>query len=245
MNSNRVFEKCAEIQQKLFCKHFLSNNRTGEIVCVNALDNEDSFMFERFEVSGVHFIATYRLLGEDSLITEDFYYDQKPVAHFVEIKRDEIKQKYDEFLNRLRVEKKTLAQAAEEIEKAGGDPSSVDYKEFTRDMLEDTMHPGRRRINGDRNTRIQVLYRQTEIPNDLQKAALNVYELPMPDCVLDLLPLITEKEREEWKEMHLEPNASKHDLGCHLPFLKTCVDVLPVIYRFPERELDVERVANI
>jgi hypothetical protein len=107
------------------------------------------------------------------------------------------------------------------------------------------MTPGRRRINGDRNTRIQILYRQTEIPSDLQQPALEVFELPMPESVMDLLVTLQEEDRESWKKEHLVENKTQADLGCHLPFLKERVDVYPAIYRFPEKELDVSRAANI
>lgn len=245
MDALTVFHQCADTQKKLFYRHFLCNNKVGEITCVNGLENEDSYLFERFEVNGVGFIVVFRLACEDSMIAEGMTYRERPIEDFVAIKRDEVRKRYDEFLERLKVEGKTLAQAAEEVQKAGGDPSIVDYKEFTRAQLEDTMTPGRRRINGDRNTRIQILYRQTEVPSDLQQAGLEVFELPMPESVMDLLVTLQEEEREEWKSQHLVDNDVKDDLGCHLPFLKTRIDVYPSIYRFPEKELDVSRAAGI
>lgn len=245
MDSLTVFHQCADTQKKLFYRHFLNNNKVGEITCVNGLENEDSYLFERFEVNGVGFIVVFRLVSEDSMISEGISYRERAVEDFVALKRNEIRKKYDEFLERLRVEGKTLAQAAEEVQKAGGDPAMVDYKEFTREQLEDTMAPGRRRINGDRNTRIQILYRQTEIPNDLQRAGLEVFELPMPEAVMDLLVTLQEEDRISWKKENLVDNDVRDDLGCHLPFLKGSVDVHPSIYRFPEKELDVSRVAGI
>ena len=245
MSALATLAECAETQKRLFYKQFLNNNKIGEIVCVNGFENSDSFLFERMEVHGVGFIVTFRLVGEDSLISEGLHFEERPVAQFVLEKKSEMEVKYKKFMDHLKKENKTLATVAEDIRKAGGDPSVVDYKEFTRDILEDSMHPGRRRINGDRNTRIQVMYRQEDIPNDLQKPALEVFELPMPDEVSEFLLAYQEDAREAWIASHLVPCPPGLDMGCHLPFLKQKCDVKPVIYRFPERELDMERAANL
>ena len=245
MDALATFNMCAETQKKIFCKQFLSNNRVGEIVCVNGVDNEDSFLFERMEVHGVGFIVTFRLVSEDSLISEGSFWEEYPIQDFVNFKRREGEVQYQKFMNQLKKENKTLQQVADEIQKAGGDPRSVDYKEFTRAQLEDSLTPGRRRINGDRATRLQILYRQVEVPNDLQQAALEVFELPMPVEVVDFLSVYHEKEREEWIAENLSPAPLGLEMGCHLPFLKNKCDVKPVIYRFPERELNMERAANL
>ena len=244
MSSIDLFQKCADIQRDLFYRNFMANNKVGEITCVNAHETEDSYLFERFEVNGVGFIVPFRLVCEDSCIMENRYYEQKTVQELVSLKNTEQKQRYADFMKKLEKENKTLAQVADEIEKAGGDPRSVDYKEFTRDMLEDSLHPGRRRINGDRNSRIQIMYRQQDIPNDLQKSAVETFELPMPAEVLDFITILDGKEREEWMETHLTPTLKEVELGCHLPFFHKVTNVIPIIYRFPEREVDVEKAVG-
>ena len=240
-----TLERCADIQKRLFYKQFLNNNKVGEIICVNGVDNADSFLFERMEINGVGFVVAFRLMGEDSLISEGCYYQEYPVADFVHLKEAEGKMQYQKFMAQLKKENKTLATVAEAVRLAGGDPSSVDYKEFTRTQLEDSLPPGRRRINGDRNTRLQILFRQYDIPNDLQKAALEVYELPLPESAIELLTSYKEEDREAWIAEHLVQCPAGIDMGCHLPFLNTTCDVHPIIYRFPERELDMERAANL
>jgi len=245
MSAITIFQKCADIQRDIFYKSFMNHNRVGEITCVNDFESEDAYMFERFDVNGLNFIVVFRLVSEDCCIMESKFYKQGPISQFLDKKNEEARKQYAEFLKKLEKEGKTLYQAAEEVEKAGGDPSSVDFKELTRDVLEDSMHPGRRRINGDRNTRLQIVYRQKEIPNDLQKAAIELYELPMPEEVFDFLTAVGSEAREKWEAQHLVPTLAGVELGCHLPFFHKVVNVIPEVYRFPEKEVDVMSKLNI
>lgn len=242
MSALQTFLDCAEIQKKLFFASFLEHNRIGEIICVNGVDNEDSFLFERFDVHGKGFIVSFRLLSEDSMISEQIHYSPKPVATFISSKNDELWGRYQDFIKKLENEGKTLEAYKQEILLQGGDTRSVDFTEFTRETLESTLMPGRKRINGDRNTRIQIMQRQIEIPNDLQKPSLNVFELPMPVQLCDYLLCTTAELREQWEKENLVENVKgSYHLGCNLPFLKDRVEVNPEIYYFPEKELDVER----
>ena len=242
MSALQTFLDCAEIQKKLFFSSFLEHNRIGEIICVNGIDNEDSYLFERFDVHGKGFVVSFRLMSEDTLISEQIHYSTQPVATFVKSKNEELWGRYNDFLKKLAQEGKTVESYKQELLQQGADTRSADFKEFTRETLEDTLAPGRKRINGDRNTRIQIMQRQVEIPNDLQKPAVNVYELPMPAQVCDYLLCLTAEEREDWeKENLVDTVKGSYHLGCSLPFLKDRVEVAPDIYHFPERELDVER----
>ncbi len=245
MASLLILDECAEIQKKLFYSGFLCNNRVGEITCVNAPDSDDSFIFERFEISGVSFIATFRLFGEDALIVEGTNYDYKPIDLFIRRKNEEQVQRYADFLAKLEKDGMTVDEAKQELIRQGQDSSRLDFKEFTRDMLEDTIAPGRKRINGDRNSRIQILQRQNEVPNNSQQPRLNEFILPFPECMVNLLSLLTEDERDDWRNAHLVMSRKDIDLGCKLPFLESVIDVRPTIYEFPANEVDIEKIAGL
>ena len=129
-----------------------------------------------------------------------------------------------------------------EVQAAGGDPTQFDLKEFTRFHLEEMLAPGRKRINGDRHSRIQIMHRHTEIPNDLQKPAVSTFELPLAPEVEAYYAFTDMSAQSEWAQLHLLPMTREYDVGCYLPLLKRVIDVYPVIYRFPEKEVDVERI---
>ncbi len=152
MDALTLLRNCGEIQKKLFFAQFFQSGKVGEITCVNGVDNEDTVMFERFE----HFIVCYRLWCEDSCDSVGKHYLERPVAEFVAEKGAEQSTRYTDFLKSLVLQKKTLDEIKEEILASGGDPSQVDLKEFTRFHLEEMLQPGRKRINGDRHSRIQV-----------------------------------------------------------------------------------------
>jgi len=241
MSALDVLMECAEIQKKLFFNSFLSGNKLGEITCVNGVDNEDSYMFERFEVHGKGIVVVFRLLCEDTLISENISFSYIGIESFIAEKNKEMRNRYEIFLERLAIEGKTLQEAKQEMMSQGGDPTTLDFKEFSRDLLEDTLHPGRKRINGDRNTRLQIMHRQSEIPSDLQRPRLNVFELPMPTELLDYLVAVSEDARIKWEEDNLDASPRYAELACKLPFLRKVTDVFPRIYEFPDKELDVER----
>lgn len=238
MNALATLRACADLQRSLFYQQFMSSGKPGEITCVNGVDNEDTIMFERFS----EFIVAYRLLSEDSCDAIGKIYEERPVDEFVKEKAEEQSVKYKQFLHSLVLEKRTVEEIKEEIVASGGDPTQVDYVPFTRHHLEEMLAPGRKRINGDRNTRIQVMMRSAEIPNDLQRPALLVYVLPMSPLVSHFYDSITTlEERAEWEDENLEPMLREQQVGTSLPMFKKVVEVKPIIYRFPAREIDVEK----
>jgi hypothetical protein len=84
------------------------------------------------------------------------------------------------------------------------------------------------------------MHRHVEIPNDLQKSALSVFQLPLPEEVEAYYAFTDIEEQCAWAQDHLTPMTREYDVGCHLPLLSRVVDVIPIIYRFPEKEVDVE-----
>ena len=235
--------ECGEIQKKLFFKSFLSNNRVGEIICINGVDNEDSFMFEHFMVRNIGIVVAYRLLCEDSMIVEKALHFREPIHHLVEIINRNQNERYEALVEKFRKAGKTIEDVKKEMKEAGKNPDILNKREFTRDDIEEDLAPGRKRISGDRNSEIQILQRQTDIPNDLQRPAVNRYILPMPEKLLELMEL-PEEEVLTWKAANLVNMPVELDIGCHLPMLMERVDVVPAIYEFPEREVDVERQLN-
>lgn len=241
MKAVETLRACADLQRELFYTQFMSSGKPGEITCVNGVDNSDTILFERFP----DFIVVYRLLSEDSCDGTGRHYPEKPIADFIREKSVEQSTKYKEFLHSLVLEKRTLDDVKEEIVAAGGDPTSVDLIPFTRSHLEEMLAPGRKRINGDRNTRIQVMMRSSDIPSDLQRPAVLTYVLPMPEDIEYFYQKITTlDERSEWEDENLEPMLRECQVGTSLPMLKKVVEVMPTIYRFPENEVDVEKQMN-
>lgn len=205
------------------------------------VDNEDTIMYERFD----NFIVCYRLWSEDSCDSTGKFYAERPVDEFVVAKAAEQTERYTDFLKSLVLAKRTLEELKAEVQGQGGDPTQFDLKQFTRFHLEEMLQPGRKRINGDRHTRIQIMHRHAEIPNDLQKAALSVFELPLPAEVETFFSFTDLDQQSEWTKENLTPMTRVYDVGCYLPLLARVVDVYPTIYRFPEKEVDVESKLNI
>jgi len=235
MSALTLLQQCGEIQKKLFFSQFFQSGKVGEITCVNGVDNEDTILFERFE----HFIVCYRLWCEDSCDSVGKHYLERPVADFIAEKGAEQSSRYTDFLKSLVLQKKSLEDIKEEILAQGGDPSQVDLKEFTRYHLEEMLQPGRKRINGDRHTRIQVMHRHIEVPNDLQKPAISAFVLPLPEEVEEYYAFTSMEDKDEWVTRCLSPMMRNEDMGCYLPMMARVVDVYPTIYRFPEKEVDL------
>jgi len=241
MDAIKTLRACADLQRELFFTQFMSSGKQGEITCVNGLDNSDTILFERFS----EFIVVFRLLSEDTCDATDRHFEELPVDVFIREKSQEQSTKYKQFLHSLVLEKRTLDEVKEEIVASGGDPASVDFVPFTRSHLEEMLQPGRKRINGDRNTRIQIMVRSSDIPNDLQRPAVVVYTLPMPPQVDHFYKSITTlEERAEWEDENLQPMLRDFEVGTSLPMYKHVINVVPIVYRFPEKEIDVERAMN-
>lgn len=104
------------------------------------------------------------------------------------------------------------------------------------------LQPGRKRINGDRHTRIQVMHRHLEVPSDLQKPAISAFVLPLPEEVEEYYAFTSMEDKDAWVTRCLMPMMRNEDMGCYLPMMGRVVDVYPTIYRFPEKEVDLSNV---
>lgn len=135
----------------------------------------------------------------------------------------------------------TLEEYRAEIEREGRDASFLRYEEFTRDHIEDRIPPGKKTIQGDRNSCIVVLERQKDIPNDLQRARLNEYVMGMPDEILQLMNHENDDEMKGFSTNFLKLAPKSLGLSTTLPFFIHTQIIKPTIYAFPEKEVDVER----
>ena len=158
-----------ENQKRLFFSNFLSSNKVGEIICAQGDESGDTYMFERWSVTGLDFIVAFRLLSEDSLIVSDISYQYQTIQSFVDSKESDNRRRFELLETSLKEKRNmTLDEYRAEVEASGRDSSFLRYEEFTRDMIEDRLPPGKKTIQGDRNSCIVVLERQKDIPNDLQ-----------------------------------------------------------------------------
>lgn len=235
---------CGDVQRKIFYSNFLIHNRVGEMICVNDEESGDSFIFERWQIHGIDFVACFKLLSEDSMISAGIGYHY--VSHEVILEEKTKRQKllYVQFLEKLHSEGKSLAEIKRQAEAQGKDPSLFDFKEYTREMLEEKLPPGKKTIQGDRSETIEVLERQKEIPNDLQRARLNRYFLEPSATIQTLLGLTEGDTFDEdllaWKHHFLVESPRELHLSTSLPFLKETVIIRPEIFEFPAKELMVE-----
>ncbi len=83
------------------------------------------------------------------------------------------------------------------------------------------------------------MHRHVEIPNDLQKPAISVFVLPLPDEVDEYYAFTSIEDKDKWVTAHLSPMFRSEEMGCYLPMMARVVDVYPTIYRFPEKEVDL------
>ena len=151
---------------------------------------------------------------------------------------------YQQFLEKLQAEGKSLVEIKRQAEAQGRDATLLDFKEYTREMLEEKLPAGKKTIQGDRSSTIEVLERQKEIPNDLQRPRLNRYFLEPGPIILALLNVTEGESFEEdlivWKHHHLTESPRNLPLITRLPFLKETITIKPEIFEFPAKELMVE-----
>lgn len=231
-----------EHQKRLFYSNFLNNNKVGEIICVQCDDSGDTYMFERWRVAGVDFVVAFRLLSEDSMIVADISYQYVPIQNFIDQKESDNRRRFQELETAVKEKRNmTLQEYRVEVEASGRDSSFLRYEEFTREHIEDRIPPGKKTIQGDRNSCIVVLERQKDIPNDLQKARLNEFIMGMPDEVLHLMNNETEAEVALFTEKFLKHAPKSLGLSTTLPFFIYTQMIKPTIYAFPDKEMDVER----
>lgn len=135
----------------------------------------------------------------------------------------------------------TLEEYRAEVETSGRDASFLKYEEFTREHIEDRIPPGKKTIQGDRNSCIVVLERQKDIPNDLQRPRLNEYVMGMPEEILQLANHEGDDEMAGFRTNFLKLAPKSLGLSTTLPFFCHTQIVKPTIYAFPDKEVDVER----
>lgn len=246
MSSIATLKRCGDIQREIFFSNFLHHNKVGEMTCVNDEGSGDTFLFERWRIHGVDFVACFRLLSEDSLITHDISFAYRPHEELLAIKSERQLQLYTEFVEKLRAEGKTVEEVKAKAVAQGKDPTLFDYSPYTREMLEEKLPAGKKTIMGDRNTVIEVLERQQEIPNDLQRPRLNRYFLEVDATIKSLMALsedveedVLESQCKEWIERFLVNAPRGINLRTVVPFLRETIEIVPTIYEFPAKELNV------
>lgn len=239
-----VLVDCADQQRRLFYNNFLGTGRVGEVVCI-LNSAEDTVLFERWEVNGKGIIATFVLKSEDSLIKENLGYSYRPIAEFIVDREIQNRKRHARLMDILKLENMSVDEAKKRAEKAGQNPSMFDYQPVTREDIEDRLPPGKKTIQGDRSTTIMVCERQVEIPNDMQQPRLNVYDVFTPTLITELMELTEEEHLATWLEANTIPTPAWLDLSCKLPFLRYPTTIVPTIYEFPAKEIDVERLGNL
>ena len=223
-------------QRKLFFRNFLTHNKIGEMICVNDEERGDTIIFERWMVNGIQFVAAFCLLSEESLIVSGKTVLYQNHENLLDIKTSQQRVMYEKFLDKLAAENMTLEEVKKKLMDKGEETSHLDFKPYTRDMIEDRLPPGKKTIMGDRNSTIEVLERQKEIPSDLQRARLNRYVLVCPESIEELKKISSEEELSEWEERYLVKPPREIELSTTVPFLKDLVYITPTIYSFPEKE---------
>lgn len=224
----------------------MTHLRPGEIMCINEPEWGDTFIFEHWRIHGIDFILNFRLLSEDSLIARGINPSYTRHEVLLEEKTYQQRELHGQFLERLRLDGKTLEQVKKQFEQEGRDASLLDFKEYTREMLEERLVPGKKTIQGDRNSNIEVLERQKEVPSDLQRPRLNQYFLTPPSAIEDFKKYeeLDETEFEtylqQWKELYLEPPPKVAGLRTTYPLFKEVTTVSPKIYTFPDKELQID-----
>lgn len=246
MSSIATLKRCGDIQRDIFFSNFLHHNKVGEMTCVNDEGTGDTFLFERWRIHGVDFVACFRLLSEDSLIAHDVQFAYRPHEELLAIKSERQLQLYTEFVEKLTAEGKTVAEVKAKAVAQGKDPTLFDFSPYTREMLEEKLPAGKKTIMGDRNTVIEVLERQLEIPNDLQRPRLNRFFLEIDASIKTLLAFSEDAEEEvlaaqckDWKERFLVDAPRGINLKTTVPFLRETIEIVPTIYEFPAKELNV------
>jgi len=236
--------KCGDIQRDIFFGTFLHHQKVGEMICVNDENLGDSYLFERWSIHGIDFVACFRLLSEDSMIVHDIGYAYTPHEAFLELKSQRQLQLYNQFIDKLTAEGKTVEEIKSKAAAQGKDPHLFDYVPFSREVLEERLPPGKKTIMGDRHTTIEVLERQKEIPNDLQRPRLNRYLLEPSASIVALLALVEGDTLEEdcraWCHAFLADAPRNIKLSTTLPFLAETIEIFPEIFAFPDKELQVE-----
>ena len=242
-SSLELLETCAERQKRLFYENFLARGRVGEILCVQN-QQEDTVLFERWEVHGKGLVTATVLLCEDSLHIKGMNVTPRPIEEFVQEREQVNKQRFAELEAILEKDGMTLEQAKQKAIENGHSVTPFIYSEVTRSSIEDRLPPGKKTIQGDRRTEIMVLERQSEIPSDLQQSRLNVYRVPIPEHMMEFITLKEDFEIADWLSAHTQKAPESLKLATTLPFVMDIHVVSPIIYEWPDKEVDVERAVG-
>lgn len=234
---------CAERQKRLFYENFLSRHKRGEILCVQN-EEEDTVLFERWEIHGRGFISCTVLSCEDTLVKQGVTLYPRPIAHFVEDREAVNKKRFQELEEYLEKQGTNLEEAKERAIQAGQPPTPFIYSEVTREAIEDRLPPGKKTIQGDRSSEILVLERQKEIPSDVQQARLNVYHIPIPEFIQKFTDMSDLEEIGEWITKHTQRPDKSIPVASTLPFFNEVHYVRPIIYEWPDKEVDVEKAVG-
>ena len=242
-NSLELLETCAERQKALFYENFLSRGRIGEILCVQNVQ-EDTVLFERWEIHGKGLVTATVLLCEDSLHIRGVNVMYRPIMEFVEDREAINKQRFKELEILLEKDGMTLEDAKQKAIEQGHSVTPFIYNEVTRSSIEDRLPPGKKTIQGDRRSEILVLERQSEIPSDLQQSRLNVYRVFIPEFMAEFISLKEDFEIADWLSKHTEKAPETLKIATTLPFVKQVHVVSPIIYEWPDKEVDVEKAVG-
>lgn len=227
---------CGETQRKLFFRNFLSHNRIGEMICVNDEERGDTIIFERWMVNGIAFVAAFCLLSEESMVVSDINIQYRSHEELLTIKTEQQRELYNKFLAKLEQEGTSIEKVKKQLMEKGEETSHLDFKPYTRDLLEERLPAGKKTIMGDRNSTIEVLERQKEVPSDLQRPRLNRYILTPSESIQLLQEIASDEDLKEWEEKNLVQTPKELDLSTPLPFLKHLIYIHPTIYYFPDKE---------
>lgn len=242
-SSLELLETCAERQKRLFYEHFLSRGRLGEILCVQN-QQEDTVLFERWEIHGKGFVSATMLLCEDSLHIRGINPTLRPIEDFVQEREQVNKERFAELEKVLEKDGMTLEEAKQKAIEQGHSTIPFTYSEITRASIEDRLPPGKKTIQGDRRTEILVLERQTDIPSDVQQSRLNVYHIAIPEFLKEFMAMKEDFEIADWISKHTSKAPEALKLATTLPFIHDVHVVQPIIYEWPDKEIDVEKVAG-
>lgn len=237
LTCGEMLRRCGEFQRRLFFEQLLSSGKDGEITAVNQLDTDDTILFERCD----GFMLCTILHGEEHYNITGETFPIRPIEELIREKNRELSEKYKQFLDMLVREKKSLDEFKQEYSKTGGNPDELNYTELTRHHLDEMLKPGRKRINGSRTDRIQVMVRSSDIPNDLQLPPILVYRLEYPPEVEEYFSLETEEDLATWRSHHLVPTPPELGLKTTLPMLKQACFIGFTRYDFPEKEVQADK----
>ena len=168
----------------------------------------------------------------------------RSIEDFVQEREQVNKERFAELEKVLEKDGMTLEEAKQKAIEQGHSTIPFTYSEITRASIEDRLPPGKKTIQGDRRTEILVLERQAEIPSDVQQSRLNVYHIAIPEFLKEFMAMKEDFEIADWISKHTSKAPEALKLATTLPFIHDVHVVQPIIYEWPDKEIDVEKVAG-